>query len=324
MHCQVNTVILKPYFNKQTMQTILGANGIIGQELSKHLPVYYEGVVRQVSRNPKKVNATDQLVSANLLNYDQTEKAVAGSEVVYLLAGLEYKAKTWQEQWPKVMRNAIDACKKHNSKLVFFDNVYAYGKVNGVMTEETPFNPCSKKGEVRAAIATMLLEEVKQKNIEALIVRAADFYGPGAKLSLTYSTITERLKNKKGPQWVGDPNKVHTFTYTPDAGKTVAILGNTPVAYNQTWHALTSKEKMTGVLYAKMAAGILGLPEKKIQALPKLGVRLMGLFVPVLREFVEMMYQFENDYVFDSSKVEKAFQLHATDYKHGIEATLNN
>lgn len=306
------------------MQTILGANGIIGQELSKCLPTYYEGIVRQVSRNPKKVNASDELMSADLLNYEQTEKAVKGSEVVYLLAGLPYKASVWQEQWPKVMRHAIDACKKHNSKLVFFDNVYAYGEVNGVMTEETPFNPCSKKGEVRAKIATMLLDEVKQKNIQAMIVRAADFYGPGAKLSLTYSTITEKLKNKKGPQWVGNPNKVHTFTYTPDAGKTVAILGNTPVAYNQTWHALTSKEPITGVLYAKMAAQLLGLPEKKIQALPKFGVRLMGLFVPVLREFVEMMYQFEDDYRFDSTKVEKAFQLKATDYLQGIEATLKD
>jgi nucleoside-diphosphate-sugar epimerase len=306
------------------MQTILGANGIIGKELSKNLPAYYEGTIRQVSRNPKKVNATDELISADLLNYEQTEKAVKGSEVVYLLAGLPYKASVWQDQWPKVMRHAIDACKKHNSKLVFFDNVYAYGKVSGLMTEETPFNPCSKKGEVRAKIATMLLDEIKQKNLDAMIIRAADFYGPSANLSLTYSTITERLKKKKGPQWVGDPNKVHTFTYTPDAGKTVAILGNTPVAFNQTWHALTSKEQMTGVLYASMAARILGLPQRKIQALPKFGVRVMGLFVPVLREFVEMMYQFEEDYLFDSSKVEKAFQLKATDYLEGIEATLKD
>jgi nucleoside-diphosphate-sugar epimerase len=177
---------------------------------------------------------------------------------------------------------------------------------------------------VRAKIANLLLEEVKQKNLDAMIVRAADFYGPGAKLSLTYSTITEKLKNRKNPQWVGDPNKVHTFTYTPDAGKTVAILGNTPIAYNQTWHALTSKERMTGVLYAKMASQILNIPEKKIQALPKFGVRLMGLFVPVLREFVEMMYQFEEDYFFDSSKLEKAFQLKATNYLSGIESTLKD
>ncbi len=209
------------------MQTILGANGVIGQELSKHLP-QYTTQIRQVSRNPKKVNASDETVHADLLNYQQTEKAVAGSDVVYLLAGLKYDTKTWQEQWPKVMRNAIDSCKKHNSKLVFFDNVYAYGYTQGAMTEETPFKPISKKGEVRARIATMLLDEIKQGNIQGMIVRSADFYGPGALLSLTHSTVTSRLKAGKSPQWIGDPKTVHTFTYTPDAGKTVAVLANSP------------------------------------------------------------------------------------------------
>jgi hypothetical protein len=56
------------------------------------------------------------------------------------------------------MRNAIEAAKRANARLVFFDNVYMYGKVDGVMTEETPFNPCSKKGEIRAEIATSLLK----------------------------------------------------------------------------------------------------------------------------------------------------------------------
>src|SRR5688500_3915865 len=110
------------------MQTILGANGTIGKELSKYLPDYTK-TVRQVSRNPKKINASDEIVSADLLDYTQTEKAVAGSDIVYLIAGLKYDTKVWQVQWPKIMQNTIDACKKHHSKLVFFDNVYAYGHV---------------------------------------------------------------------------------------------------------------------------------------------------------------------------------------------------
>ncbi|MFN5169823.1 MAG: NAD-dependent epimerase/dehydratase family protein [Cyclobacteriaceae bacterium] len=302
------------------MHTILGANGIIGIETSRQL-VRHTTRIRQVSRNPKKVNGTDELVSADLLNYAQTEKAVAGSEVVYLLAGLKYEAKTWQRDWPLVMQNAINACKKHNAKLVFFDNVYAYGLVEGVMTEETPFNPCSKKGEVRARIATQLLDEIKAKNITGMIVRAADFYGPGATLSLTYSTVTERLRAGKGPQWIGNPKAVHTFTYTPDAGKTVATLGTSPTAFNQTWHALTSKFEMTGEHYARIACEI-AKRKYSLQPLPKFGVQMLGLFVPVLREFAEMMYQFDRDYRFDSSKFEKAFHEQATDYHIGIEATL--
>ena len=305
------------------MQTILGANGIIGKELSRLLPVYTESKIRQVSRHPRKVNDTDELFAADLLKYEETERAVAGSSVVYLLAGLPYQAKTWQQQWPVVMRNAIDACKKHRSKLVFFDNVYAYGLVNGIMTEQTPFNPNSKKGEVRARIATLLLDEVKSGNLEAMIVRAADFYGPGALLSLTHATVTERLKAGKTPQWIGDPKAIHTFTYTPDAGKTLAILGNTPYAFNQTWHALTSKEMMTGEQYVKLACEATGRPYQ-LQAMPKWGVRMLGWFVPVLREFGEMMYQFDRSYLFDSSKFEKAFGQEATPYQEGIKRTLED
>lgn len=302
------------------MQTILGANGVIATELSKHLPSY-NTTIRQVSRHPKKSNESDELVEADLLNYDQAEKAVAGSDIVYLLAGLKYDVKTWREQWPVLMRNVIDACKKHQSKLVFFDNVYAYGHVKGTMTEETPFNPSSKKGEVRAKVATMLLDEIKAGNLQGMIIRAADFYGPRAQLSMTYSTVTERLKAKKGPQWLGNPKSIHTFTYTPDAGKSVARLANTASAYNQTWHALTSKEQMTGEQYVRIACEIMGAPYK-LQAMPKFGVSIVGLFVPVLHEFVEMMYQFEHDYIFDSTKFEKAFNETATSYKVGIAETL--
>ena len=238
------------------MQTILGTNGVIGRELSKNLTQYTKEI-NQVSVILKKVNDTDSIFSADLLDYNQTEKAIEGSEITYLVAGLPYKTKLWQSEWPKLMRNVIDACKKHNSKLVFFDNVYAYGYVNGVMTESTPFNPSSKKGEVRAKIATMLLDEIKNNNLNALIVRAADFYGPATPLSLTQQSVHERLKKGQAAQWIGNVKKIHTFTYTPDAGRTTAILGNTPSAYNQTWHALTNKQKITGEEYVKLACQIL-------------------------------------------------------------------
>jgi nucleoside-diphosphate-sugar epimerase len=204
---------------------------------------------------------------------------------------------------------------------VFFDNVYSYGLVKGAMTEETPFNPASKKGEVRAKIATLLLDEIKAGNLQGMIVRSADFYGHNVLLSLTHSMVTEKLKAGKTAQWMGDVNRIHSFTYTPDAGKSVAILGNTPSAFNQTWHALNSSEKITGEQYIKLAYEIMSRPYK-VQALPKWGVRALGLFIPVLREFVEMMYQYENDYFFDSSKFEKAFGISATSYKVGIAETL--
>ena len=304
------------------MHTILGANGIIAQELSRALAEHVPNI-RQVSRNPQKVNQTDEIFPADLLDGKATGAAVAGSEVAYLVAGLKYSTSVWQEQWPRVMRNVIDACKQHDTRLVFFDNVYAYGRVDGVMTEETTFNPTSKKGEVRAKIATMLLDEMHSNNLQAMIVRAADFYGPGAVLSFPHATVFERLKAGKTPRWIGNPNTVHTFTFTPDAGRAVALLGRSSEAFGQTWHLPTTKEQLTGADFVRLACEQAGQPNK-LMAAPRWMLKLMGLFVPVLRENEEMMYQFEYDYRFDSSKIESAFGMRPTPFSQGIGVCLNS
>src|SRR5262245_47634852 len=241
------------------MQTVLGANGVIARELSRRLTEYSDRI-RQVSRSPKRVNATDELFSADLLDAKATADSVAGSTVAYLVAGLKYDHEVWEEQWPRVMRNAIDACKRHGSALVFFDNVYAYGRVDGVMTEATPYNPCTRKGEVRARIATMLMEETRRGELKGMIVRSADFYGLGDVTSVTHATVTARLQTNKRPQWLGNPKAVHTFTYTPDAARTVALLANTATAFGQVWHALTSHEPMTGEQFVRVACELADRP----------------------------------------------------------------
>ena len=302
------------------MQTILGANGIIARELSRALSDSTDRI-RQVSRNPCRVNPTDETITANLLDAEATARAVTGSAVVYLVAGLKYDAVVWQAQWPRIMRNVIDACKRHGCRLVFFDNVYAYGKVDGLMTEATPFNPISRKGEVRAKIATMLLEEMGRGEVQAMIVRSADFYGPGATNSFPHATVFARLKAGKTPQWIGNPKALHSFTFTPDAGRALAIPGQSADAYGQTWHLPTSKEPLSGDDFVRLACELAGQPYG-MQAPPRWVLRLMGLFMPVLRENDEMMYQFDDDYRFDSSKVEAAFDLAPAAYRQGIAAAL--
>jgi nucleoside-diphosphate-sugar epimerase len=304
------------------MNTILGANGVIAHELSRAL-VASSSEIRQVSRNPRKVNPADETVVADLLDAQATSNAVSGSEVVYLVAGLKYDTSVWQEQWPKVMRNVINACKHHGARLVFFDNVYSYGRVDGLMTEDTPFNPISKKGEVRAKIATMLLDEMRNGNIQAMIARAADFYGPNAVNSFPHATVFSRLKAGKAPQWIGNPNAIHTFTYTPDTGRALVALGRSPEAYGQTWHLPTTKEPLSGADFARLACELAKQPDK-LQVAPRWLLRLMGIFVPVLRENEEMMYQFDYDYRFDSSKIESAFGLQATPYRQGISESLRS
>lgn len=302
------------------MQTILGSGGVIGKELAKSLP-RYTNKIRLVSRNPKKINNSDELVTADLTSYDQTLKAVDGSEVVYLTVGIQYKASLWQQQWPLIMKNVIDVCKKHKTKLVFFDNVYAYGKVHGWMKEDTPYMPSSKKGEVRKHIAEMLMTEVKKGNLEAQIVRAADFYGPDTPLSMvTVTVFNNYLKGKKAQLFLSDKH-LHSYTYTPDAGRATAILGNTESAYNQVWHLPSDKNVLTGKEFVESVADAFSV-EPKYMVLNRFMINAVGLFIPEVRESKEMMYQLDSDYLFDSSKFESAFNIKPTDYKEGIRETV--
>jgi nucleoside-diphosphate-sugar epimerase len=303
------------------MQTILGANGVIARELAKTLP-QYTSEIKLVSRTPKKINKTDIVLSADITNYEQTQQAVENSEVVYLTVGLNYNIKTWQVKWPIIMQNVINACKKKNAKLVFFDNVYMYGKVNGMMTEHTPMNPCSRKGEVRAKIAQMILEEVKQGNLQAIIARAADFYGPSTATSFVNALVFDNLKKDKKAQWMVDVNKVHSFTYTPDAGKATAILGNTPDAFNQVWHLPTQANPLTGKEFIKLVAESYGA-KPNYMVLGKTMIKFAGLFNPIARESYEMLYQYEADYRFDSSKFENAFNFKPISYSEGIKHTAS-
>ena len=222
------------------------------------------------------------------------------------------------------MRNVIDACSRHKARLVFLDNVYAYGRVDGVMQETTPFNPCSKKGQVRAAIASTLLESMQRGEVQAMIVRSADFYGPGAAFSLLAAILFSRLRASKAPQWVGNPDAVHTFSFTPDIGRALIALGASPAAFGQTWHVPTARdlghEAVTGRALTRLACTIADQPIR-LQVAPRWLLVAMGWFTPTLRENNEMMYQLEHPYRFDSSKADKALGWLATSYKSGLEET---
>lgn len=305
------------------MQTILGATGVIGKGIAQHLSAYTTDI-RLVSRNPKRVNPGDQLFSADLLDAAQVMKAVEGSEVVYLSAGLQYNIKVWRTLWPRIMRNVIDACKAHGARLVFFDNVYLYGAVEGWMTEESPVKPDSKKGQVRAEIAAMLMNAVKAGELQALIARAPDFYGPETPLSfINVMALVPMSKGKSAQLMISDKFR-HSFIYTPDAARATALLGNTPAAFNQVWHLPTDANAPTGKAFIEMAAKELGV-KPRYTVLPRFVLALLGLFVEAVRESMEMLYQNDRDYRFDSSKFARAFpDFRVTPYAVGIAKTLNS
>jgi nucleoside-diphosphate-sugar epimerase len=303
------------------MQTILGANGTIGKVLAKELRNYTDKI-RLVSRNPRKVNESDELFPADLSVQGMVDKAVEGSDVVYLVVGFDYKLQVWEDKWPKLMRSVIDACIKYNARLVFFDNVYMYDIIAiSHMTEDSPINPPSKKGLVRMAIAQMILDEVKAGNLLALIARSADFYGPDNDKSFLTEIVFKNLKKGKAANWFIDADKKHSFTYTPDAARATAMLGNTDDAYNQVWHLPTDNNALTGREIIGLIAKEMNIKEK-VSVMPMWLIKILGLFIPILREMPEMMYQYNRDYFFDSSKFDKRFNFKTTTYQDGVKQTV--
>ena len=302
------------------MQTILGAGGTIGKYVAKALPKYTDEI-RLISRNPQKVNPGDELVAADLLNADQLKEAIRGSEVVYLTVGVPYRYKQWLIQWEMIMRNVIHACKMTGAKLVFFDNVYPYGKVDGWMTEETPVNPNSRKGKIRARVDEMLMHDIRKNKLQAIIARAADFYGPDTPNSFLNNMVIKKFLKGKKAAWLIDDSKKHSFTYTPDAGEATALLGNTESAYNQVWHLPADQNVLTGKELIELAAETCSV-EPKYSVLKESQLKMAGWFNPIVKETLELLYQFDSDYLFDSSKFDKAFDFKKTTYKEGIAATV--
>jgi nucleoside-diphosphate-sugar epimerase len=222
---------------------------------------------------------------------------------------------------PKIMTNVINACKETGSKLIFFDNVYMYGKVDEVMTEETAFNPCSKKGEIRTAIAAQLVNEIKAGNIQALIARSADFYGPvGFTTSVPNMLVFLNLKKGKKAQWLSNVKVPHSFTYVPDAAQAMYMLSNREDAFGQTWHIPAANNPLTGEEFIKTAAKAMNTKDN-YSVISKFMMNIAGLVNRQIKESSEMVYQSEFPYLFDSSKFNKAFNFEPASYQEGIKET---
>lgn len=304
---------------------ILGANGTVGKFLIKDLISRNYNNIYALSRSTefKKLdNITYDKV--DVLDHNSLESQIKYADIVYVLVGFEYKTNIWRRDWPKAITNITEICSKYKSKLVFFDNVYAYGKVEGKMTEETPKNPISEKGKVRLEVENIIKNSHQKNNLTYVIAKSADFYGPEVKNSAMYISFIENMMKNKTAFWFGNLDKKHTFTYVPDAARALSTLGLSDKANNQIWHLPSKNPGLTGREYSEIVAKILD-KKVKVQAMGKFMVRFMSLFIPILKEFPEMLYQFDSEYYFDSSKYEKTFgDVIPIEYEKGIEETIKS
>lgn len=300
------------------MQTILGANGQIAVELARELKRNHTSDVRLVSRNPRKVNESDAIVAADLLDARQTADAVKGSSIVYFTAGLPPDAELWERQFPTMLQNALDACREAGAKFAFFDNTYMYPQDDRLLTEEAPFAPVGRKGRVRARMATMVLEEMARGAIPVLIARAPEFYGPGKTQSFTNALVTDNLKAGKQPRVPVRDDTRRTLIWTPDASRGLAVLGNTPDAYGQTWHLPCCDDRPTYREFVAMACEAFERPVS-YKVIGKWAFAAAGIFSSRVREIRELLPRYEQDNLFDSSKFKGRFpEFEVTEYREGV------
>lgn len=300
------------------MQTILGANGQIGEELARELKKNFTSDIRIVSRGAKKVNDTDEIFSADLSVREKAIEAVKGSEIAYFTLGLPISSTLWEEQFPLILRNVIDACKINGTKLVFFDNTYMYPQDDRVLTEETVFAPVGRKGRVRRKMAEMVLEEIKSGELEAVICRAPEFYGPGKTQSITNTLLFNNIKAGKKLKIPLSANKKRSLIWTPDASRATALIGNTPDAYGQTWHLPVDKSHPTYKEFIRITSGIYS-KDLKYAVVPKFMFKIGSFFNKSVKELLELLPRYEHDNIFDDSKFRKRFpEFQVTTYKQGI------
>ena len=306
------------------MQTILGANGQIAEELTRELYRNFTKDIRLVSRNPKKIHDSDQLFPANLMDPLATENAVEGSDIAYLTVGLPMDSKLWEDQFPTMMQNVIEACKKHSAKLVFFDNTYMYAKTSAVQTEESPFEAIGRKSTVRSKIAKMLLTEMEKGSIEAVICRAPEFYGPRKTQSITNTMVFENIQQNKKLKVPLTDNTRRTLIWTPDASRAMALIGNTPVAFNQTWHLPCDDARLTYKEMIELASKI--YQQELSYSIVKMWQFKLGiLFNKKLKELQELLPRYKYDNIFSSEKFKNRFpDFELTTYEKGISQIKND
>lgn len=304
------------------MQTILGSGGQIADELTRELHRNFTRDIRLVSRNPRKIRDTDQLLPADLMDAEAADAAVAGSDIVYFTVGLPMDSGLWEQRFPTMMANTIAACRRHGSRLVFFDNTYMYPRTAAPQTESTPFEPAGRKSVVRARIATMVLEEMEAGTIDAVICRAPEFYGPGKTQSLSKTAVFDRIRQGKRAMVPLNAHAKRSLIWTPDASRAMALIGNTPDAYGQTWHLPVDPDRLSYRQMIDIASEVTG---RRIgyTTVPRWAFRIGGVLSPAVREAEELLPRYRQDNVFDSSKFAARFPgFEVTSYRDGIAELL--
>jgi nucleoside-diphosphate-sugar epimerase len=300
---------------------VLGT-GAIGRAIMDELVKRGEAV-RMVNHSGKmaEVPAGVEVSAADLYDQTQVKEVTHGAKVVYQCSQPKYLE--WVEKFPALQKSIIDGLTGSNTKLVLVENLYMYGDTKGMLlTEDLPHHPHTRKGKVRAEISKTAFEAHQAGKVRVTTGRGSDFFGPWGLMTAVMGVRTfYPMLAGKPAQLIGDIDLPHTHTYIPDFGKALIILGEHDEADGQAWHVPNDNPRVTQREMVKMIAAEMGI-EPKLSAMGRMMMQFGGLFVPEAKETVEMMFEFEQPFIVDSSKFEKTFGMKATPMQQAIKETV--
>ncbi len=285
------------------LHVVLGATGGAGGALVTELAGRGHRV-RAVSRKPAAdpPEGVEQL-AADASDPAQTREACQGATVVYHCVQPPYQR--WAAEFPTLTASIAEAAARAGARLVYADNLYTYGPVDGPITEDLPALATTKKGRIRTLMAQRLLAAHRSGTLQVAIARSSDYYGPSGANSFVGDILFGAAATGKRARWLGRLDVPHSLNYLPDVARALATLGARPEAPGEVWH-LPGAEPLTGRAFVELIAAALGRPVK-VTATSRLALRIAGVFDPGARETIEMLYQWERPFVLDASKFQRAF-----------------
>ncbi len=276
--------------------------------------------VRMVNRSGGNFPTGVESVKGDASDISFTVRAAEGATYIYNTLNPPYDK--WLNLFPGLQSGVIAAAEASGAKLIVMENLYAYGHTHGKpMTESTPFNPHTRKGKLRAQMTHDLMDAHEQGRVRVTIGRAADFVGPRGRDSALGDLVVGNALQGKAAQIVGNPDMLHTYSYTNDIARGLVMLGQHDEATGEAWH-IPSAPAVTTKAWIEAIFAEAGQPFK-LSVGPKLIMGIMGLFNPLIREINEMRYEFEEPFVMDHSKFAAAFGDIHTPMEQVVRETVN-
>lgn len=289
-----------------SLHVIVGA-GPVGASAA-HLLVEQGHEVRVVTRSGTTVPGTEP-VQADAADATALARAAKGADALYNCANPPYTK--WPAQWPPIAAALLGAAEETGAVLVTMSNLYGYGPVDHPMRETDPLAATFSKGKVRADMWRDGLAAHDAGRVRVTEARASDFIGPGVLGSSFGDRVVPKVLAGKGVSVLGDPDALHSVTFMPDVARALAVLGIDEQAWGRAWHVPTAPAVSQRELVAALSRAA-GVAPVKVKGVPRLALKAMGVAVPMMRELAEVLYQFEQPFVLDSSAFTATFGIEPT------------